>query len=47
MADIAMDNKKIKGEAYEKGETIYGICAVSGYDADHGEYAGGDRLGTG
>ena len=29
-------------EAYEKNETIYGICVVGGYDADHGEYAGGD-----
>ena len=25
---------------------IYGICTVGGYDADHGEYAGSDRLGT-
>lgn len=26
---------------------IYGICTVGGYDADLGEYAGSDRLGTG
>ena len=37
----------IKGEAYEKDEMIYGICTVGGYDADLGEYAGSDRLGTG
>ena len=39
--------KCIKGEAYEKDETIYGICIVGGYDADNDEYAGSDRLGAG